>query len=514
VQQPQILFQLGVYFLLAVTNISTGFAQIIAPVINDGYGDYLIVSGGDFIMGEDSEQGSNDELPVRTVNLPTFYIGKFVITNGEYVRFIKNHGYESSEYWTADAWARRLQNDWEAPRYWNSNNYNGGGLEGNEQYPVVAINWFEANAYCAWLSSTTNCTYRLPTEAEWEKAARGTDGRRYPWEGGFKREYVNFIESDEPFRRLTPVGYFNGSTYDHWAPGMYFNSGDNASPYGIYDVLGNVWEWVYDWYMYDYYSTSPTTSPPSPETGNYRVQRGGSWNSVPGVLRITNRERAIPDSAYFDSGFRVVREAAGTHNNTAPTAMFSVEPLVGDTSTSFQFEATQCSDAEDWKSVLTIQWDWGNDGTWDTPLSTTKTKAHRFTAPGVYQVKLWVQDTGGLADTLSKTITVGMPTGLSSLSNDSDVPSKLTVYQNYPNPCNPATTIAFALPSGGDVEVTVYDMLGRSVRRLYHGTLPAGKHTTVWDTTDESGTRVSSGMYCYTVRYGRQHSTQTLLILR
>jgi formylglycine-generating enzyme required for sulfatase activity len=137
--------------------------------VNDGHGDYVFVPAGEFLMGDNYEEGNPREGPAHPVYLDSYYIGADEVTNAEYARFIDDEGYEDRAYWTAGGFG-----SFAVPRYWNDPAHRGGGIPGNEQFPVCGVNWFEANAFCAWLSAKTGETYRLPTEAEWEKAARGT----------------------------------------------------------------------------------------------------------------------------------------------------------------------------------------------------------------------------------------------------------------------------------------------------------------------------------------------------
>ena len=156
--------------------------------VNDGYGDFLLIPSGELQMGDNFNEGAPHEKPVHNVYLDAYFIGKYQVTNGEYKRFIDDNGYTSEKYWSAGGFG----NCGDLPLYWDNDTYRGGGISGNERFPVIGVSWYEANAYCKWLSSKTGKNYRLPTEAEWEKAARGTDQRRYPWVDSLDGSYANY----------------------------------------------------------------------------------------------------------------------------------------------------------------------------------------------------------------------------------------------------------------------------------------------------------------------------------
>jgi formylglycine-generating enzyme required for sulfatase activity len=185
-------------------------------------------------------------------------------------------------------------------------------LSGFENHPVVEVSWYGAVAYCDWLTTKTDQTYRLPTDAEWEKAARGDASknsafghqRRFPWGDGIDSSNANYYDSGDPFdTRTTPIGYYDGTTH-----GGFFTN-DNASPYGACDMAGNVSEWCSDWYNASYYSTSPITDPLGPLTGNTHSIRGGNCENLTKSLRSASRGiGCYPNSTYHFVGFRCVRE--------------------------------------------------------------------------------------------------------------------------------------------------------------------------------------------------------------
>jgi len=267
---------------------------------NDGYGDYVIVPAGTFLMGDNFAEGDADEIPVHTVYLDAYYIGKYKVTNLEYDKFLKADGYADSKYWNAGGFGEYG----DKPRYWEDNRFHGGGLPGNENYPVVGVNWFEVTAYCCWLSTETGRTYRLPTEAEWEKAARGTDQRRFAWGNSIDGSMANYEHSGDPYEPgITPVGYYDGK------PNRGFVTGRNVSPYGAVEMIGNVWEWCSDWFTgSSYYADSPKRNPQGPKSGTSRILRAGGWVDSAYYQRAANRNGSFPENRNPIQGFRCIRE--------------------------------------------------------------------------------------------------------------------------------------------------------------------------------------------------------------
>jgi sulfatase modifying factor 1 len=249
------------------------------------------IPAGEFLMG--AADADPAERPVHRVHVSEFFIGRFAVTHDEYARFVRSAGYPPPALRSLPLVARSgreqqfrdlaVAYEWELDR----------PPTGRGTHPVVLVAYEDASAYCRWLSEEVGRTVRLPTEAEWEKAARGGLDGRYPWGDRFDPAQCNFLSQPalKAQRGTRPVGVFppNG--------------------YGLYDVSGNVWEWVSDWYAADYYSAGELRDPRGPETGAFRLVRGGSWvNTDPDMLRCAYRHRVPPDTYTHSIGFRIACE--------------------------------------------------------------------------------------------------------------------------------------------------------------------------------------------------------------
>jgi hypothetical protein len=211
------------------------------------------VPPGKFIRGSEDKDARDREKPTRSIYLNNFKIGIYPVTNFEYARFLEAKGYEDDKYWDKEGWKWKEEEKISEPLYWRDRKWN------LPNFPVVAVSWYEAAAYTKWLSSFTKEPYRLPYEAEWEKAARGIDGRKYPWGNKFNSELCNSGQSG--FYRTSPVGIYPLG----------------KSHFGCLDMAGNVWEWCMDWFDDTYYKDSPQRNPKGPAKGVSRVVRGGGW---------------------------------------------------------------------------------------------------------------------------------------------------------------------------------------------------------------------------------------------
>ena len=224
------------------------------------------------------------EQPQHTVTLASYYIGRNPVTVGEYRDFARAGGSEIGRYWSGAGWAWRESVGKVQPKLWRDEKWSG-----DDGLPVVGVSWYEASAYCRWLSQETGRSYRLPSEAEWEKAARGTDGRLYPWGDEFDAKRCNTREGG--LNQTEPVG--------RHSPG-------GASPYGCAEMAGNASEWTLSEYRPYPYDGSDGRN--EEEGEGERVIRGGSWYKPMLRARVVARGMNDPFFADNDVGFRCVLE--------------------------------------------------------------------------------------------------------------------------------------------------------------------------------------------------------------
>jgi sulfatase modifying factor 1 len=222
--------------------------------------EMIVIPEGVFQMGSDT--GAANERPVHRVWVDQFAIAPYATTNRLYSAYL-------------DATSRQ------APPGWNDSRFN------HPDQPVTSVSWFDAVDYCEWLAATTGRPYRLPTEAEWERVARGgMDARLYTWGDEPPQDQPQYSElwlsGPEPVGRRPPNGF------------------------GLYDISENVHEWCSDWYDENYYQCSPERNPQGPASGNRRSSRGGSWRHQIKITRVAARSSIPPEFRYSDYGFRVV----------------------------------------------------------------------------------------------------------------------------------------------------------------------------------------------------------------
>jgi formylglycine-generating enzyme required for sulfatase activity len=239
--------------------------------------EFVSIKGGCFQMGDSVGDGDRNERPVHEVCVSSFSIGKYEVTNAQYKKFKPSHKSESSEGFSQD----------------------------QDNQPVVNVSWEDAVAFAKWQSQQSGQTYRLPTEAEWEFAARaGTTTSRY-WGNNPDEacKYANVADLTAKKKRPTWTTFFCDDGYVVSAPVGSFK----PNSYGLYDMLGNVWEWCEDTYNSEAYSKLPKDNPVYQGAGEYRVMRGGGWSNGPLGIRSSHRVGLSPDFGHHALGFRLVK---------------------------------------------------------------------------------------------------------------------------------------------------------------------------------------------------------------
>lgn len=227
----------------------------------------VLIPEGPFWMGRDGIEALEDERPRHQVWLDAYSMDLYEVSTAQYARFLA---------------ATKRPPPWQ----WETVD-----LSVHGDRPVIGVDWEDAEAYCRWAGK------RLPTEAEWEKAARGTDERLYPWGNQTPTASLANFALGARFsysQVLMPVGHYKQGT----------------SPYGLYDMAGNVWEWVQDWYGANYYEVSPERNPQGPEQGQFKVLRGGSWSDLPKYLLTYGRFKLPPATRNSFAGFRCVKSGS------------------------------------------------------------------------------------------------------------------------------------------------------------------------------------------------------------
>jgi formylglycine-generating enzyme required for sulfatase activity len=257
------------------------------------------VAAGPFIMGSDRKVDRNSyqpEFPQRTVYVDAFDIDKFEVTNVQFLKFVL-------------ATNRDPLIDWQ---------YDGGNFqETMASHPVMHVSWYDADAYCKWAGK------RLPTSAEWEKAARGEDGRIYPWgnqpaglsRANFGRTGLSGPVRDRPERLLLYPPIISVDKYDN-----------GVSPYGVFQMAGNVAEWTADWYDPRYYKTAPDRNPKGPETGTQKAFRGGGWIDSTPTVRAAQRNGTDPNTKMNWLGFRCARDVKDSGETSESKPMQTSSP--------------------------------------------------------------------------------------------------------------------------------------------------------------------------------------------
>jgi formylglycine-generating enzyme required for sulfatase activity len=299
------LSRLGALIALATLASTAGLIAAEPPPMPDSF---ALVPAGEFQMGDAYKDGGPDELPVHTVRLNAFHIQKAMVTKAEW---------EETYKWAQD----------------HEYQFDGGMGEGDSpDHPVQGLDWFDVVKYCNAKSEKEGLTpcysvkgviyrkgepldsvqcdwnangYRLPTEAEWEKAARGgLAGKRFPLGDTINPSQANYQSDSHYSYDSSPKAKWDSP---HREPGTSPAVSHTANGYGLYDMAGNVPEWCWDFYLKDYYQASPAESPPGPITGISRVQRGGSWDRTAYYIRVACRSYNLPENGSM-GGFRCVRK--------------------------------------------------------------------------------------------------------------------------------------------------------------------------------------------------------------
>ncbi len=313
--------------------------------------EFVYIPAGSFEMGDHFSEGNANELPVHTVTLDSFYMSKYEITNQQYCDYLNSvypaqikvvggvvyatdDNSNNFPYCDTHSEDAKSQIDFSDPNF--SVNIKDGTTD-MSNHPMVLVSWYGSVAYCNWKSqqeglescydlSTWQCDftkdgYRLPTEAQWEYAARGGEHfpyYRYPWGDSINGSMANYWLSDDPYETggsqpwTSPVGFFDGTMkykndYNWFglATSYQTTGGANGYGYGLYDTAGDIWEWCNDWYGSSYYGTSETTNPTGPASGSERVLRGGGWANSASTCRVSYRSYGAPSYHSGSSGFRV-----------------------------------------------------------------------------------------------------------------------------------------------------------------------------------------------------------------
>lgn len=237
------------------------------------------IPAGKFLMGagsEDKDAGPYEK-PAHLLHLYAFQMADIPVTNEAFATFVETTNYHTS--------AEKIVGCQGEVKTWRD------FAPGRQDHQVVCVSWEDAFAFTTWLVLTTKRNFRLPTEAQWEKAARGPDDCLYPWGNEHPQGKTCWNRAE-----AQPIGTLPVKTFSPYG-------------YGIYGMAGNVWEWCFDWFGEDYYSVSPEKNPPGPDEGTLKVRRGGAWNvREPFRLRCSNRGALPPQSFWPNTGFRIVEE--------------------------------------------------------------------------------------------------------------------------------------------------------------------------------------------------------------
>jgi len=246
--------------------------------------EFVFVKGGCYEMGDAFGDGEGEEKPVHNVCVNDFHLGKYEVTVGQFRTFVQDTNYRTEAekgdgcyVWNGSKWEKDGSKSWRSP-----------GFSQDDNQPAVCVSWNDTQTFNDWISRKGGKSYRLPTEAEWEYAARS---------GGKKEKYAGTSNDNG----LGDYAWYHANSGSKTHPG----GQKRPNGLGLYDMTGNVWEWCQDWYGEKYYGESPRDNPHGPSSGQYRVVRGGSWGSGPQDVRAAFRSRPDPAYRLSISGFRL-----------------------------------------------------------------------------------------------------------------------------------------------------------------------------------------------------------------
>ena len=285
---------LGLFFILGVPPVVQADTPEALIDTNSDFSGMAQIPAGRFRMGLSFKQSNQildmctkvdktctrwwfkDELPDRFVDVNKYWIDIYEVTNEKYLEFVKATGHRPA-----------LDDTCETDACWQGNLWKGKGFPDTiRNQPVTQVNWYDAVAYCKWRGK------RLPTEAEWEKAARGPSGNMYPWGNRPPPGKATYRRKWRGVHTMTDVGSYP----------------TGVSIYGVHDLAGNVWEWVADWYDRNYYKKKINYNPKGPKTGKFKVVRGGSWVNYADTLHSAFRRWSRPEVLFNDTGFRCAKD--------------------------------------------------------------------------------------------------------------------------------------------------------------------------------------------------------------
>ena len=528
--------------------------------LTKGQNSEALIPAGEFQMGDHfgyvDPNHPTDELPLHLVKIDSFYMYKTLITNQQFLSFLNsalangsikvqnNTVYNKSGteiYYYTYAFA---------PTY--SISYNGSAfsvVDFRSIHPAVGVLWSGAAAYCNWLSAqngldscynltTWHCDftkngYRLPTEAEWEYAGRGGHTSPYlifPNSNSIDTTVANLPVSGDPYETgaypyTTPVGFYDGKlklkTDYNW-PGSATNyqTGNGANGFGLYDMQGNVWELINDWYGTTYYSASSYNNPTGPDSGSImpdgnpcRGMRGGNWfngSDTTGVndgySRVSNRDPSyyrgpLPrDQTWSVVGFRVARPYQDT---ALPVELISfTAQTIGSSVLLSWITATELNSSEfqiERKSINQLTWQF--IGSVFAGGNSNATKGYSYVdkdLAGEYQYRLKIIDNNGTFK-FSKIITTNIL-----------LPAVVNLQQNYPNPFNPETSIKYSIAQEGHVTLKVFDVLGKEVAALVDEFKQPGSYVAKFSIQN----KIESGIYFYQLKMNSIIITKKAVLIK